>query len=69
MYTVAERLEAGDKVFIHHTEEKVVVARWPLEHMNAGIVARGFNIGEFIYDTDLIPEEVYSIWEREKSQD
>lgn len=30
MYIMAENIKKGDKLFIDHTTDKIIVARWPL---------------------------------------
>ena len=54
MYLVAEEIKAGNKIFIHHSEDKVVVARWPLdETMYAGVAMRDLVIGQRVSGEEI----------------
>lgn len=54
MYIVAEQIKRGDKIFIHHSEDKVVVARWPLdETMYAGIAMCDMSVGHSVGGNDI----------------
>ena len=54
MYIVAEQIKRGDKIFIHHSEGKVVVARWPLdETMYAGVAMCDMQVGHTVSGNDV----------------
>ena len=54
VYIVSEEIKKGDKIFIHHSENKVVVARWPLsETMYAGVANCDMMVGYTILGDEI----------------
>ena len=54
MYIVSEEIKKGDKIFIHHSEDKIVVARWPLdETMYAGVAMCDMPIGHMVIGNEV----------------
>lgn len=54
VYIINEEIKKGDKIFIHHSENKVVVARWPLDKtMYAGVALCDMVIGHQVRGEEI----------------